>query len=97
MERKKLTADEVKAALENVRGWKAENDRLRKRFGFADFSASLAFVNKIGEAADALDHHPDIKLGWGYAEVEITTHDRAGITGKDFELAAKIDDLGKGS
>lgn len=93
MERKKLAADEVDAALATIARWKAENDRLRRRFSFSNFAESLAFVNKVGEAAEELDHHPDIKLGWGYAEIETTTHDRGGITDVDFELARKINEL----
>ncbi len=93
MERKKLTAEEVEAELATVAGWNADNDRLKRRFSFSNFAESLAFVNKVGEAAETLDHHPDIKMGWGYAEVEITTHDRGGITYKDFELARTIDEL----
>jgi 4a-hydroxytetrahydrobiopterin dehydratase len=93
MERKKLTAEEVETELANASGWTVENDRLKRRFSFPDFAEALAFVNKVGDAAEALDHHPDIKLGWGYAEIEITTHDRGGITDMDFELAGKIDRL----
>lgn len=93
MERKKLTEEEITAALATVRGWSTDNDRLTRRFEFSNFAESLAFVNKIGERADAMDHHPDIKLGWGYAEIEITTHDRGGITDVDFELARQIDEL----
>lgn len=93
MERKKLTAAEVDIALADVTAWKANNDRLMRRFSFSNFAESLAFVNKIGEAAEAMDHHPDIKMGWGYAEIETTTHDKGGITNKDFELARKIDEL----
>ncbi len=51
----------------------------------------FAFVNKAGEFAEEMDHHPDIKLGWGYAEFEITTHDRGGLTEFDFALAEKIE------
>jgi len=40
----------------------------------------LAFVNRVGEIAEATDHHPDITFGWGYAEISTTTHDRDGIT-----------------
>ena len=93
MERKKLTEEEITAALATVSGWSAGNDRLKRRFQFSNFAESLAFVNKIGERAEAMDHHPDIKMGWGYAEIEITTHDRGGITGVDFKLARKIDEL----
>ncbi len=93
MERKKLTSEEVEFELTMVAGWNADNDRLKRRFSFSNFTESLAFVNKVGEAAETLDHHPDIKMGWGHAEVEITTHDRGGITYKDFELARTIDEL----
>ena len=91
MERKKLSAEEVSERLNGLQGWDAEDDKLRKRFEFANFAKSLAFVNKAGVLAEAADHHPDIKLGWGYAEFEITTHDRDGITDYDFALAAQID------
>lgn len=93
MERKNLTAEEVETELANVTGWEASNDRLKKRFSFSNFAESLAFVNKLGEEAEAMDHHPDVKMGWGYAEIEITTHDRGGITDVDFALARKIDRL----
>ena len=61
---------------------------------FANFAESLSFVNEASELAEAADHHPDIKLGWGYAEFEITTHDRGGLTELDFALARKIDQIG---
>jgi len=44
-----------------------------------------------------LDHHPDIKFGWGYAKVKTTTHDRDGVTDFDIELARQIDALGGAS
>ena len=93
MERKKLDEEEITMALAAVSGWNAENDRLRRRFQFSNFAESLAFVNKIGERAEAMDHHPDIKLGWGYAEIEITTHDTGGITDFDIALARAINGI----
>jgi 4a-hydroxytetrahydrobiopterin dehydratase len=94
MERRKLTDEEVHAGLEELNGWQAVDDKLFKRFEFPNFAESLAFVNKAGEIADAADHHPDIRLGWGYAEFDITTHDRGGITPFDIDLAKKIDAIG---
>ena len=54
---------------------------------------ALDFVNRVGVLAEAADHHPDITFGWGYAELELTTHDRGGITDVDVELAKRIDTL----
>ncbi len=93
MERKKLSAKEIEEALADINGWTAENDKLKKRFSFPDFAASLAFVNKVGEIAERRDHHPDIYFGWGYAEFFITTHDSGGITDFDVALAKEIDGL----
>ena len=66
---------------------------ISKRFRFENFADALSFVNKAGKIADEMDHHPDIKLGWGYAEFEITTHDTGGLTELDFTLAKKIENL----
>ena len=93
MERKKLSHDEIEQAIKVLNGWRAENDKLVKRFEFPNFAESLAFVNKVGERAEAADHHPDIKFGWGYAEFAITTHDRGGITEFDLALAREIESI----
>lgn len=95
MERKKMTPEEVEARLAATDGWQATANGLRKRFEFANFAESLAFVNQVGEIAEAADHHPDITFGWGYAEMLTTTHDRGGITEVDFALIEKIDALGR--
>ena len=93
MERKKLSAEEIEKHLPGVSGWEVQGDQLKKRFSLSNFAESLEFVNKVGELAEAADHHPDITFGWGYAEFAITTHDRGGITDVDFNLAGKIDAL----
>jgi len=93
LERIKLSTEGVAERLANLEGWVAESDVIMKRFEFPNFAASLNFVNKVGAIAEAADHHPDIKFGWGYAEFAITTHDRGGLTDLDFDLARKIDRL----
>ncbi len=93
MERKKLSAAEIETSLSVLTDWKVEGTNLKKRFEFKDFAAALAFVNKAGEIAEKLDHHPDIRFGWGYAEFAITTHDAGGLTANDFELAEEIENL----
>jgi 4a-hydroxytetrahydrobiopterin dehydratase len=94
MNRKLLDAGELAAALETLDGWTADGTVLKKRFTFENFAQSLDLVNRVGALAEAADHHPDITFGWGYADLELTTHDRGGITDVDVALAAKIDQLG---
>ncbi len=93
MERKKLSAEEISEKLNGLDGWTAEDNNLKKRFAFTNFAESLNFVNKAGEIAEKLDHHPDITFGWGYAEFAMTTHDRGGLTDFDFALAKEIGEI----
>ncbi len=91
MARKKLDETQIGKKLKDLKDWQTEDVKLKKRFEFDNFSEALLFVNKVGEIAEQKDHHPDIKLGWGYAEFFITTHDTGGLTENDFDLAAEID------
>ena len=93
MERKILDQEQLSNALNDLDGWTADGNLLKKRIKFENFAASLAFVNSVGALAEAADHHPDITFGWGYAELELTTHDRGGITDVDIALARTIDEL----
>ena len=91
MRREKLTSDELRAELDKLEGWESKDEMIVRRLKFANFAESLAFVNKVGELAEAADHHPDITFGWGYAEIALMTHDRGGVTDVDIALAKKID------
>ena len=62
-----------------------------RAYKFPDFKSALAFVNRVGEVAEAQGHHPDILLGWGKVEITTWTHAVDGLTESDFILAAKID------
>jgi 4a-hydroxytetrahydrobiopterin dehydratase len=66
---------------------------LVRNFKFPDFRSALAFLNKVGELAEAQGHHPDILLGWGKVEITLWTHAVDGLTESDFILAAKIDEI----
>ena len=93
MERRLLNQDEVTSELTKLNGWQTNDNKLTRKFSFANFAEALAFVNRVGEIAEAADHHPDITFGWGYAEISTTTHDRGGVTDVDIALASKIDAL----
>jgi 4a-hydroxytetrahydrobiopterin dehydratase len=86
-----MTPAEIDGALRSREGWTVKDGALFRRFEFSNFAESLAFVNRVGEIAEAADHHPDITFGWGYAELRTTTHDRGGITDVDFALVEKIE------
>lgn len=62
-----------------------------RKLGFRDFASALAFANRVGALADALDHHPELHVSWGKLGIEISTHDAGGLSEADFVLAARID------
>lgn len=90
-----LTMEEIEVLKASISdNWRTIQDlELAREFQFKDFKSALAFVNQIGEIAEAEGHHPDLELGWGYVEVYLTTHKINGLSRNDFIVAAKIDHL----
>ena len=89
---------EIHKYLKKVDGWDVKSDDkknyyLIKEFKFNNFLESQSFINKVGAIAEKEGHHPDIKFGWGYATIIITTHAIEGLSENDFILAAKIDQI----
>ena len=60
---------------------------LTRTFQFDDFSQAMAFATRVGEAADAADHHPEITVSWGCVRVDWWSHDAKGVTSRDISLA----------
>ena len=94
MERQKLTTEEINAALFELTEWDVNDaGHLHRKFKFENFQEALDFANKVGEIAERHDHHPDICLGWGYAEISLTTHDRGGLTDFDLTVAKEVNEI----
>ena len=94
MNRELINDEALAAAMKTLdSGWTAEENKLRRHFKFDNFADALDFVNRVGALAERADHHPDICFGWGYVNLETTTHDRNGITDVDIALAQGIDSL----
>ena len=88
----RLTAEETGPLLAQLEGWQVlDAPHLSKEYKFKNFADALAFVNRVGEVAEAEGHHPDIEFGWGYARVRVYTHAIDGLSESDFILAARID------
>jgi 4a-hydroxytetrahydrobiopterin dehydratase len=76
--------------------WHRDAQTIVRTFDCGSFDGSIAFVNAVAAAANALDHHPDIDLSWDEVTIRVWSHDAGGITNRDFALAAKIDALPRG-
>jgi 4a-hydroxytetrahydrobiopterin dehydratase len=84
----KLETEVVDTWVKKSGGWERVGEgALARTFKFPDFASALAFVVKVGCAAEKRDHHPDVELGWGKARVVWSTHDAGGITQLDIDLA----------
>ncbi len=91
--RKLLTEAEISARLAEVPKWTRIGNAITRSWEFEDFAEALAFINKVGALAEAMNHHPDIVNSWNKVTLTLMTHDRGGITDLDFDLARKIDAL----
>lgn len=90
---KPLRGVELKTLVEALgNDWQVIDERhLEKEFKFKNFQGALDFTNKVGELAEAVDHHPEICLTWGRARITIWTHSIGGLSEADFVFAAKAD------
>ena len=86
--KQRLTPAEVEAA--GLADWRQVFDTIRARFRTGDFATGLALVNRIGEAAEAADHHPEVTLSYPEVLVALNSHDVRGITSRDIDLARQI-------
>ncbi|HEY7624619.1 MAG TPA: 4a-hydroxytetrahydrobiopterin dehydratase [Candidatus Limnocylindria bacterium] len=88
----RLDADRLAALLAAGTGWRQEGPTLTKTYTFKGFKGAVAFANRVAEAANAANHHPDIHVErYKTVRVVLTTHVAQGLTDADLDLAAAID------
>lgn len=87
----KLGAEDIETGLKEISEWSEISGTLQRTYQFADFVASMAFVNKIADAAEERQHHPDMLIRYNKVSLTLSTHDAGGITEKDFDLAKFAD------
>lgn len=90
----KLSEDELATGLGRLPGWRREGDTIERTYRLPDFRTALAFVASVGELAEQMNHHPDIDIRYDRVRLALSTHSEGGLTGKDLELARKIDQIG---
>lgn len=90
---RKLSADEANSKLSEVPGWAISDGALARSFPFENYMDGVRMLHHIAELAEALNHHPDMTLVYRRLDVELSTHDSAGLTAYDFEMAKRINAL----
>ena len=90
----RLDESGLASLLSSGTGWTRDGGTLTKTFTFKGFKGAVGFVNRVAEAANAANHHPDIHLeAYKTVRIVVTTHIAHGLTDADVALAKKIDEL----
>ncbi|ELR98765.1 pterin-4a-carbinolamine dehydratase [Gloeocapsa sp. PCC 73106] len=90
---KLLSQEELNQALQELKGWSIENNKLHNRFQFQSFVEAFGFMTSLALVAEAMGHHPEWFNVYNRVTIDLTTHDAGGITKLDVDLAKKANEL----
>jgi 4a-hydroxytetrahydrobiopterin dehydratase len=85
-----LSTASVQEHLTALPAWQVEGPELVKVFQFPSYLAGIEFVRRVAVLAEAMNHHPDLVVGWRKVAVRLSTHSAGGLTRLDFALAGQI-------
>ena len=88
-----LSESEVQQALTQLPGWERSGKAIDRVFQFESFVKAMEFVNQIAEAAEAVNHHPDILISYNKVTLSLISHDSGGVTSRDIKMAGRINEL----
>ncbi len=74
--------------------WRRDGEAIVREYKLTDFATAIAFVNRVADLAERVNHHPDILVhGWNRVRLTLSTHSAGGLTEADLSLASEIDRL----
>ena len=88
-----LTNPEIEARLATLPAWSRRGETITRTIVFPGFPEAVAFVSRLVEPAESMQHHPDIDVRYNRVVVTLSTHDSGGLRASDFTLAERIDVL----
>ena len=71
--------------------WEVRDNALFRAVQAPTFRDGIRLVDEVADVAEELNHHPDIDIRWTTVSFSLSTHSAGGITGKDVDLAGRID------
>ena len=95
MARTKLSDAEIQAALADLPGWSVQDGKLHKVYKFDSFAAAIGWMVSVAVYADKIDHHPEWRNVYSRVWVDLWTHDLEAISGRDVDLAHRMNELAK--
>ena len=87
-----LPPDKLAEALAALPGWRLDQDgkAISRDWKLKNFVRAAELANVIAWLAEAANHHPDLRFGWGYVQVTFSTHSAGGVTLNDLIMATRI-------
>jgi 4a-hydroxytetrahydrobiopterin dehydratase len=92
----KIPQRDVQTRLQKLPGWTLNGEAITRQFTFAGFPDAVAFIVRLGFAAEAVDHHPELVVNYKRVTVAYSTHSEGGLTDKDFAGAEAATKIAKG-
>lgn len=88
-----LSDAELAARLAELEDWSREGGVISRTVRCPSFRAAIDLVDRVADAAEAADHHPDVDIVWRRVTFHLTSKASGGLTHKDLDMAATIDRL----
>lgn len=89
--RKPLSAEALNERL--PAGWAGDSAGIEREFKFDSYLAGVDFAVRVAQAAEQVDHHPDLLIGYKRVKVTFVTHDAGGVTELDLAGASATNGL----
>jgi 4a-hydroxytetrahydrobiopterin dehydratase len=88
----RITPEDAYRSLAAHPAWIVELGRIRRDYRFANFIEALAFVNRVGELAERVHHHPNIRIHeWCFVELELYSHNEGALTDRDLAFVESLE------
>ena len=89
-----LGEGEIAGLVERFPGWQIADGQLVLEVSAPDYLTAIDWVSAIGQAAEGMNHHPDIDIRWKNLKISVVTHDLGNkLSNLDVELAQKVNKI----
>ena len=88
-----IEKNQLDSFIEKNPSWIIDNKTIKKEFKFENFIEAFGFMSKVALLSEKIDHHPDWQNIYNKVKINLTTHDKGGISSNDIKLAESIDKL----
>lgn len=92
---RKYSPSEVKEGLAKLTNWKLVKGKIHRELEFRSFDDAIGFMMRSSLEIIKLDHHPEWFNVYNRVTIDLVTHDLGGISGYDFIIAKKLDEVAK--